>query len=336
MSQAEPLRIGILGAAGITPQALIEPAHANPGVRLVAVAARNRGRAEEFAQENGIERVADSYSELITDPEVEAVYIPLPNSHHAHWSIKALEAGKHVLVEKPFASNLAEAEEVAEVASRSSHVLMEAFHYRFHGLVLRVEQLLSDGVIGQVTAADATFNVHLPDRTDIRYSHALAGGATMDLGCYPVHFLRTLFGEPTVLSGEARTTDDPQVDEALTATMEFPGGIRSTISSSLFEAQEVQHAIITGTRGSIEVNGFVKPQGGNQLRVTVDGETTTEEVPREPSSYAAQLAVFVAAVRDGAPVLTGPEDSLATMRVIDAMYVAAGLDPRPATALAEG
>ena len=329
MSHTEPLRIGILGAAGITPLALIEPASTNRDVRLVAVAARNRSRAEEFALEHGIERVVESYEALINDPEIEAVYIPLPNSHHAHWTIKALDAGRHVLVEKPFASNLAEAEGVADVASRSNFVLMEAFHYRYHALVAKLEELLADGVIGEVTAADATFNISLADRTDIRYSYDLSGGATMDLGCYAIHLLRTLFGEPEVLSAEARTTDHPKVDEALSAKLEFPGGISSTISSSLLEDQEIQHARITGTRGSIEVDGFVKPQEGNEIRVSADGETTVHRVPAEPTSYAAQLAVFVSAVRDGAPVLTGPDDSLATMKVIDDMYVAAGLGPRP-------
>lgn len=336
MSQAEPLRIGILGAAGITPPALIEPAAGNPDVRLVAVAARDRSRAEEFAAEHGIERTCDSYGELLADAEVEAVYNPLPNSHHAYWTIRALEAGKHVLVEKPFASNLAEAQQVAAVAAGHPElVLMEAFHNRYHALTHKVLDLLADGVIGDVRTADAEFLVHLPDRSDIRYNHDLSGGSTMDLGCYPVHFLRTLFGEPTVLSGSARTTDDPRLDEAITNTLEFPGGVRSTITSSLFEPEEVQHVLITGSRGTIEVNGFVKPQQGNQVLVTVDGETVDHSVPGTPTTYEAQLSAFVAAVRGGAPVLTGPDDSLATMKVIDAMYVSAGLEPRPTVAVAE-
>ncbi|GAB3821089.1 Gfo/Idh/MocA family oxidoreductase [Tessaracoccus terricola] len=335
MSQAEPLRIGILGAAGITPPALIEPAAGNPDVRLVAVAARERARADAFAEEHGIERAVDSYEALLADPEVEAIYNPLPNSHHAHWSILALEAGKHVLVEKPFASNFDEAQRVAEVAAQHPElVLMEAFHNRYHALTHKVLELLSDGIIGEVRSADSEFLVHLPDRSDIRYNHDLSGGSTMDLGCYPLHFLRTLFGEPKVLSGTVRTTDDPRIDEALTNTLEFPGGITSTITSSLFEPEEVQHVLITGTRGTIEINGFVKPHHGNQILVTVDGETVDHAVPGSPTTYEAQLSTFVAAVREGAPVLTGPDDSLATMQVIDAMYVAAGLEPRPTVEVA--
>lgn len=335
MSQAEPLRIGILGAAGITPPALIEPAAGNPQVRLVAVAARDRVRAEAFAEEHGIERAVESYEDLLADPEVEAIYNPLPNSHHAHWSTRALEAGKHVLVEKPFASNFEEARKVAEVAARHPDlVLMEAFHNRYHALTRKVLELLADGVIGEVRSADSEFLVHLPDRSDIRYNHDLSGGSTMDLGCYPLHFLRTLFGEPKVLSGQVRTTEDPRIDEALTNTLKFPGGISSTITSSLFEPEEVQHVLITGTGGTIEINGFVKPHHGNQILVTVGGETVDHAVPAAPTTYEAQLSAFVAAVREGAPVLTGPDDSLATMSVIDAMYVAAGLEPRPTVEVA--
>lgn len=330
MSQVEPLRIGILGAAGITPPALVEPASGNPGVRLVAVAARDRSRAEAFAAEHGVERVVDSYDALLADPEVEAIYNPLPNSHHAPWTVRALEAGKHVLVEKPFASNLEEAREVAAVAARHPElVLMEAFHNRYHAITQKVLDLLAAGVIGEVRSADSEFLINLPDRSDIRYNHDLAGGSTMDLGCYPVHFLRTLFGDPKVLSGEARTTDDPRIDEALTNKLEFPGGIISTVTSSLLEDEEVQHVLITGSRGTIEVNGFVKPQLGNEVLVTVDGETTDHSVPTHPTTYEAQLSAFVSAVREGALILTGPDDSLATMKVIDEMYVAAGLEPRP-------
>lgn len=327
---SDPIRIGILGAAGITPSALIEPAKGNPDVELAAVAARDSGRAEEFAREHGIARVAASYEDLINDPAIDAIYNPLPNSHHGPWTIKAIRAGKHVLVEKPFASNAAEAAEVAAVAASSDVVVMEAFHYRYHALMSTVLGLLEQGTIGELKDLKVTFNINLPDRSNIRYRYDVAGGSTMDLGCYALHFARTVVGEePEVLSGSHRPSpEDDRIDEALTAELRFPSGVTATISSSLLEDAEEQLAVLTGTFGTMEVSGFVKPQEGNWIRLS--GDNPTIDVPTTPTSYAAQLAAFVAAVRDGAPVLTGPQDSVATMRAIDAMYVAAGLSPREA------
>lgn len=328
MSTTSPLTFGILGAAGITPLALLEPAQDRDDVRVVAVAARERSRAEEFAQEHGIPQVLDDY-QAVLDSDVEAVYIPLHNSAHAEWAIKALQAGKHVLLEKPFADNADQAREVAAVADGIDRVLMEAFHYRHHALWHRLDELLRSGVIGDLVDASAVFEIHLPDRSNIRYQSALAGGATMDLGCYAIHLLRSLLGsEPTVVTAVARTTDDPELDEALTAQLTFPGGISSTITSSLLEEVEAQSARFTGTQGHIDVEGFVHPQSGNRITVTVDGESTEESVPAQPSSYAAQLDVFVKAVREGGPVIPDPADSIKTMEVIDAMYVAAGLHRR--------
>lgn len=328
----QPIRFGIFGAAGITPQALIAPAQANRDVELYAVAARDRGRAESFAAEHHIGHVHDSYEALLADPNVDAVYIPLPNSEHGKWTVAALDAGKHVLVEKPFASNADEAEEVARRAAGSDRVVMEGFHYRYHRLMAETLKLTADGAIGDLAEVEAHFDINLPDRSNIRYNQSLAGGATMDLGCYSLHFVRSVVGEePEVVSAEARPSDDPRLDEALSAELRFPGGVTGRISSSLLEDEERQTCIITGTKGVIQVEGFVKPQDGNTLTLTNDAGVTTVEVPTQPTSYAAQLAVFVDAVRNGTPVLTGPDDSVAMMRAIDALYRAAGLEPRETT-----
>lgn len=329
----EPIRFGILGAAGITPKALIEPAGTNPDVELVAVAARDRARAEEFAAEHGIARVVDSYDDLLSDPEIDAIYIPLPNSHHGPWTVKAVQAGKHVLVEKPFASNAAEAEQVAEAVAGSGRVVMEAFHYRYHEMAAMAIDLIRRGAIGDLKDVSAVFNINLPDRTNIRYRHEVAGGATMDLGCYCLHLVRHIVGEePEVTSASYRPSPgDDRIDEALTADLLFPSGVTGTISSSLLEDEEVQSAVITGSRGTMELSGFVKPHEGNWIRVS--GENPTLDVTPRPTSYEAQLSAFVAAVREGAPILTGPDDSVKTMRVIDAMYRAAGLSPREAVQL---
>ena len=328
---SNPIRIGILGAARITTSSLIEPAAGRQDVVLAAVAARDRGRAEAYAAAHDIPMVLDSYEAVVNSPDLDAIYIPLPASHHARWSVAALRAGKHVLVEKPFAANATEARQVAEVAATSDTVLMEAFHNRYHALVARLQEMLAMGLVGEVSDISATFDITMPDRSDIRYQLPLGGGATMDLGCYPIHLVRTLMSsEPEVLSARARTVDGGQVDEALEAQLQFHGGVSSTIRSSLLEAEEAQTARITGTLGTIDVVNFVHPQHGNRITLTLQGGTTTEEVPHQPSSYAAQLAAFVAAVRDGVGVPTGPADSVANMEVIDAMYRAAGLEPRPA------
>lgn len=325
-----PLRFGILGAAGITPSSLIAPAVGNPDVELVAVAARDRARAAAFAAAHGIGRVEDDYAALLAADDIDAVYIPLPNSEHGSWTIAALDASKHVLVEKPFASNEAEAIRVAERASRSDRVVMEAFHYRYHRLMAEVLTLIADGAIGEVIDVTAAFDIDLPDRTNIRYLHELAGGATMDLGCYSLHFVRSILGEePEVATANYRPSpDDDRIDEALTANLKFPSGVTATISSSLLEQMPRQSATITGSDGVIEIEGFVKPQEGNSLTVTNEAGTTRVEVPLLPTSYECQLQAFVDAVRSGAPVLTDPSDSVKTMRAIDAMYRAAGLEPR--------
>lgn len=323
------IRFGILGAAGIAPLALIDPAHAAKNVELTAVAARDRSRAEAFAAEHGIKRVHDSYEEVIADPEIDAIYIPLPNSEHARWTIEAIQAGKHVLVEKPFASNAEEAQSVADVAAASDRVVMEAFHYRYHQLMETIVRIVREGTLGGLVDVSARFNIHLPDRTNIRYIQDLAGGSTMDLGCYSLHFVRSVVGEePEVVSAEARPSDDPRLDEALTAVLRFPSGVTGTVSSSLLEDEGVQVATVTGTVGRLDVEGFVHPQSGNRLVLTTAEGSQEIDVPELPTSYSEQLDAFVAAVKDGGPVVTDPADSVATMKVIDAMYRAAGLQPR--------
>lgn len=326
-----PLRIGVLGAAGITPAALIEPATQTPGVEIVAVAARDTGRATAFAAEHGIATVHATYAALLADPAVDAVYIPLPNSEHGRWTVAAVDAGKHVLVEKPFAANLDEAREVAAHVDASDRVVMEAIHSRYHRLVTLTKDLIESGAIGAVTHLDVRFDISMPDRSNIRYRQDLAGGASMDLGIYCVFLVRALVGEePTVVSAVARPADDPRLDEALAASLVFPSGVTATVTSSLLEDVERQTAVVTGTRGRIEINDFVHPQRGGSVTCVTDGAATRHDLTTAPSSYREQLSAFLAAVRDGGEVLTDTFNAVAQQRVIDAMYLAAGLQPRTA------
>jgi predicted dehydrogenase len=324
------LRIGTLGAARITPGALIKPARQIPEVTVAAVAARDPERARRFAAKHRIRRVHDSYQELIDDPAIDAVYNPLPNSRHAEWTLRAIEAGKHVLCEKPFTANAGEAVQVAAAARASGLVVMEAFHYRYHPLARRMQDVVSSGEIGPLRYLEASLCFPLPRFSDIRYSYDLAGGATMDAGCYAINWLRMIGpGEPEVLSAQAKL-HGPDVDRAMSASFRFAGGVLGRMTASLWSGQLLRlDAKAVGDQGVMRVFNYVSPQTYNRLTVTADGYTRRERVRGEPS-YAYQLRAFAAAVRHGDPVLTTPEDAVANMTVIDAVYQAAGLPRRGA------
>jgi predicted dehydrogenase len=326
---AANLRIGVLGAARITPAALIRPARAVPEVRVAAVAARDPGRASAFAAKHGIPTVYPDYATLVADPELDAVYIPLPNGLHEQWTLAALEAGKHVLCEKPLTSNADQAREVADAADASRLVLMEAFHYRYHPLMARVRQLLDAGAIGRVQRMDAILAFPLPRFSDIRYRLDLAGGATMDAGCYPVNLLRFLAGtEPEVVSAQAKLRS-PGVDRAVTAQLRFPDGIDATMTASLWSRRLLGLSVrLRGDGGWLKVFNYIMPGTFHHL-VWRSGRQRIrrERVPGE-ATYTHQLRAFVASVRDGAPVPTSARDAVANMTVIDNIYRAAGLEPR--------
>ena len=326
------LRLGVLGAARISPNAVLKPALADPEVEVTAIASRDPGRAREVADAFRIGRVHASYEDLIADPEVDAVYNPLPNGLHGRWSAAALESGKHVLCEKPFAANADEAAAVAAVADRTGLVAMEAFHYRYHPFLTRAQEILASGRIGQVRRIEAYFRARLRRASDIRWDLALAGGALMDLGSYPVHLVRTLAGaEPTVVSATAGVRV-PDVDRWLRAELRFDDGRTGFVSASMLSRRSrASHARITGTKGSVELVNFTAPYRFNTITVRTARTHRSERVPREPVTYAAQLRVFADAVLRGAPVPTGPADAVANMRVIDACYQAAGLPPRQPT-----
>jgi predicted dehydrogenase len=323
------LRVGVLGAARIAPLAIVKPAARVDGVTVSAVAARDPERARTFAAKHGIPRVHPSYDELVADPEIDAVYIPLPNALHAEWTLEALAAGKHVLCEKPFTSNEAEAARVADAAEQSGLVVMEAFHYRYHALAERMRAIAHDGTLGEITSVRTWLCFPLPKFSDIRYDYSLAGGASMDC-CYPVHAQRLLGpGEPRVVSARPRLRDD-RVDRAMSVELAFPNGAVGRSEASMWSHRLLRIAAhVDGTRGSMRVLNYVAPQYYNRLKVTVDGRTTRERVRGEPS-YVAQLRAFVAAVREGAPFPTTAADAVVTMRLIDDIYRAAGLPLRGA------
>jgi predicted dehydrogenase len=322
------LRIGILGAARIAPSAVIKPARNVDEATIAAVAARDRGRADAFAAKHGIPKVHDSYAALLADPEIDAIYNPLPNGLHAEWTIAALEAGKHVLCEKPFTANAKEAEDVAAVATRTGLVLMEAFHYRYHPLAQRMRDIVDSGELGTIRRVETSMCFPLPKFSDIRYQYDLAGGATMDVGTYTVHMARLLGREePEVMHAEAKLRT-PDVDRAMRADLKFPSGHTGRITCSMWSKWVIQtYARVYGEQGEIHVINPTSPQLWHRMKVKVGGATRSEKFPRKPT-YEYQLEAFCAAVLRGEPTLTPPADSIANMKVLDAIYVAAGMTPR--------
>ncbi|WP_439377263.1 Gfo/Idh/MocA family protein [Amycolatopsis lexingtonensis] len=322
------LRIGVLGAARIAPAALVKPASSHSSVSVDAVAARSLDRAQAFATRHGIPRAYAGYEDLLADPDIDAVYNPLPNGLHGKWTRAALEAGKHVLCEKPFTANAAEAREIASLASSSDRVVMEAFHYRYHPLALRVEEIVASGELGTLERVETALCFPLPKFSDIRYDYGLAGGATMDAGCYAVHMARIFGGEtPSVVSATARLRS-PQVDRAMTAELKYPSGHTGRVTCSMWSSSVLRiSAKVTGSRGSVRVFNPLMPQAYHRVSIRVDGVRRTEKFPRR-ATYAYQLDAFAAAVQDGAPVKTSAADAVETMTVIDEIYRAAGLPVR--------
>jgi predicted dehydrogenase len=333
----EPLRIGVLGAARISELSIVGPARTT-GARLVAVAARDRTRAEAFAAQHGVERVADSYAELVDDPEVEVVYNPLANALHAPWNLAAARAGKHVLTEKPSASNADEAREVRDAVAAAGVTLMEGFHYPYHPLHARLHELVRSDELGALRAVEIHMVMPPPDEGDPRWRLDLAGGGLMDVGCYGLHALRLLAallgGTPRVVTARAGERE-PGVDAWLDAELELPGGVPATMRCGMNgPAYDFSYRLI-GADGQAYAPEFPRPHLDDTIEVTTPAGSRVEELGRR-SSYTYQLEALATHLRAGGPVLTDADDAVATMELIDATYRAAGLEPRPRQAAVTG
>jgi predicted dehydrogenase len=318
------LRIGVLGASRIADLAIVEPAQ-QLGHRLVAVAARDRARAEVFAEKHGVERVHDSYADVIADGDVDVIYNPLANSLHARWNLAAIDAGKPVLSEKPFARNRSEAQRVAEAAEAAGVAVVEAFHYLYHPVTRRAFALAADGTIGDMHHVEVRMAMPEPDASDPRWSFEMAGGALMDLGCYGLHVMRML-GRPSIVRAHAKERE-PGVDEWCDVELRFPGGATGLSANSMTASDYSFTLRIVGTEGDVLVHNFIKPHEDDRLTVRTPAGTQVERHGTR-TSYSYQLEAFASHVLHGAALPIGTADAVANMAYVDASYRAAGLPPR--------
>jgi predicted dehydrogenase len=294
----------------------------------VAIASRDLGQAREVARELGIPTAHGSYEALLADPEVEAVYIPLPNHLHAEWTVAAVQAGKHVLCEKPLALTSSNAEVMVAAAEASGVLLMEAFMYRLHPSWVAVRDLVASGRIGRLVAIQSWFSYFNDDPTNIRNIREFGGGALFDIGCYCINLSRLLFGgEPLGVQGSLVRDAQTGVDVLTSGLLEFEGGLSSFTCST--RAEDDQRVQIYGTEGriSIEIPFNIPPDRPTRVFLTSGGDPpvnpATQRLTFDPADpYAVEAEQFAAAVRAGGPAPVPPADAVANLRVIERLVEA--------------
>jgi D-xylose 1-dehydrogenase (NADP+, D-xylono-1,5-lactone-forming) len=315
---AGPLRWGLMGTARIN-RAVIPPIQASPRHELRAVASRDPARAEAYAREWEIPVVHAGYEALLADPDIDAVYNPLPNALHAMWTIRAVHAGKHVLCEKPLAITVAEADAVAEAAALTRRVVAEAFMYRHHPQTLRLQALVTDGAIGTLQLVRSTFSFRLTRPGDVRLVPPLGGGSLWDVGCYPVSMARYLAGaEPLQVVGWAR--EGPTgIDERFVGLLDF-GAVMAQIDCG-FTSPLRTHLEVVGSEGVLTVAVPFKPLEGEILLTR--GETVEHIAVEGQALYAGEIEDFADAVLDGRPPRVSLADSRGNVAALVALYESA-------------
>jgi predicted dehydrogenase len=325
------IRIGILGAARIAPRGIITPANETLGAEVVAIASRDLDRARSFAAQHSIPMAFGSYAELMLRDDVDLVYCALPPSAHLEWCTAALESGKHVLVEKPFTNNAQDAAQLVAAARAAGKDNIEGFHYRYHPLFARALSLIHSGAIGRIRRVEAVFSANLPDTPgELRYIEALGGGALMDLGCYCMHWIRTVVGdEPTITRATARC-GSPGVDLDVEAEMAFTSGPTATLRCSMQPDDGLLHRRLRvhGESGLLEIENPVSPHSGATLSIDAPNAPMPQIVSGGDTTFHYQLRHVMEVIEGRAEPLTGGEDAIGNMRAIDAIYRAAGLRPR--------
>ncbi len=309
------VRLGILSTAHIN-RLVIPGAHASDKVELIAVASREQTRAEEYARKWEIERAYGSYEALLEDPDIEAVYISLPNTLHCEWSIRAVEAGKHVLCEKPLSRHAADVEQAFDAAERAGRLLTEAFMYRHNPQTRRVAELVREGAIGELRLVRSAFSYSLHDADNIRLRTDVEGGSLMDVGCYCISGSRLLAGEPQDVLGRARTGPSG-TDWVFAGSMGFPDDVFAHFDcgTSLPERDELE---VVGTEGSLFLDD---PWHCRTPVIELRRDGEVERIELEPvDSYRLEVENLCDAIRGEAPLLLGREDAVAQARAIEALH----------------
>jgi xylose dehydrogenase (NAD/NADP) len=327
-SSPAPLRIGVLGAARIA-RLFVEAVRPSRKVSVTAVASRDAKRAAAFARDTGIARVHASYDALFADPAIDAVYVPLPNNLHATWSIRAAQAGKHVLCEKPLAASAADARAMFDAAQRAGVYLVEAYPYRAQPQTCKLRQLLADGAIGRPILVQASFGFPLADAANIRMSPDLAGGALMDAGSYPVSLVRTIAGAAPLRVSAMSRWGPSGVDLTTLASMEFADGLLAQVSCTFATARH-RHAFIAGDAGSIATTYYNDTSAAFPPLLEVKrgtGWDAAREVVETAatSGFLAEVESFHDLVRSGWSHWTGatPDESIDIARTLDALAASA-------------
>ena len=308
------VRVGILSTARIN-RLVIAPARESDKVDVTAVASRDAERAREYAQEWGIPQAYGSYEELLADPEIDAIYNPLPNSMHVEWSIRALEAGKHVLCEKPLSRHPEDVERAFDVAEREGLVLTEAFMYRHNPQTARLVELVRGGAVGEARVVRAAFSFTITDEANIRLAADLEGGALMDVGCYCVSGSRLIAGESRRVYGTG--VWERGVDTVFTGTLEFANDVIAQFDCG-FRLPNRDELEVVGSEGSIFLDD---PWHSRQPVIEVRREDDVERIELEPvDSYRLELENLADAIRGDGELLLGREDAVNQARAIDALY----------------
>ena len=319
------VRWGVLSTAGIGVKKVLPAMLRSEWVELAAIASRDLHKAEETARALGIPKAYGSYEELLADPQIEAIYNPLPNQLHVPWTIKAAEAGKHVLCEKPLSMTVAEAKSLIPVQQRTGVLIAEAFMVRTHPQWLRTRELIAEGRIGRLRCVHGFFSYFNTDPRNIRNIPECGGGALMDVGCYPINTSRLLFGEqPSRVCALIEKDPEFQVDRLSSAMLDFPSGqALFTCSTQLVPYQRMQ---ILGTKGRIEIEIPFNAPNDRPCRILIDdgrdvmgGGVTVETFP-VCDQYTLQGDVFSQAVREGTSVPVPLADAIRNMAVIEAVF----------------
>lgn len=316
-----PVKWGILSTANIAQTQFLPGLTDAKNAVLHGVASRNLAKAEAVARQWGAERAYGSYEALLEDPDVEAVYIPLPNNLHHEWAIKALRAGKHVLCEKPMALNVEQCEEMLAVAMETGRHFMEAFMYRFHPQISKVEELVHSGRVGEIQLISGSFTFFLDDATNIRLVPGLGGGSVMDVGCYPIHFSNLIYGELPLrvkASGVYRP-DAPDIDLSMCGVLEYSNG-RLAVFDCSFAMEARQRVEIVGTKGTIVINRPWRPDRA-EVSIVIKEGAVQEEI-QFPSSNPYQLEIehFSHCIRTGEKPLLPGEMGKGVVAVIEACH----------------